>query len=348
MSEVERDERRQERLVAALEDAGIGWGRVAGCRTISGGTFSAVHGVRTDDGAALVVKLAPEGPVLRYEQGILGTEAWYLRTAGERTPVPVPTVLAASPHDGTGRGGHIVMTECPGTPWEELRKEVDAGDRALLREELGGCVARLHALPGTGGFGYPALPFGPLRDSWREAFLEMVDAVLDDAVRFEVDLPRPAKRIRDVIAAESGSLDDVTVPRLVHWDLWDGNILAERAPGTGRPRITALIDAERALWGDPVAEFVSLGLFHDITEDGPFLRGYRAAGGHVVFDAAARNRMALYRAYLYLVMWVEARPRQFDAGHLDWLERDVFVPLGEMIDAWSRGEGPLEHLWPRG
>jgi hypothetical protein len=68
----------------------------------------------------------------------------------------------------------------------------------------------------------------------------------------------------------------------------------------------------------------------------------------VVFDAAARNRMALYRAYLYLVMWVEARPRQFDAGHLDWLERDVFVPLGEMIDAWSRGEGPLEHLWPRG
>ncbi|MEU3557714.1 phosphotransferase family protein [Streptomyces fragilis] len=348
MSRTERETRLRERLVAALEDAGIGWGQVADCRTIGGGTFSAVFGVRTVDGAALVVKLAPEGPVLRYERGILGTEAWYLRTAGERTSVPVPTVLAASPRNAGVVGGHIVMTECPGTPWEELRKEADAGDLAVLREELGAHVARVHALPAPGGFGYPALPFGPLRASWREAFLEMVDAALDDAARFDVRLPRSAEEIREVIAAESGSLDEVTVPRLVHWDLWDGNVLAERAPGTGRPRITALIDAERALWGDPVMEFVSLGLFHDIGRDEAFWKGYRAQGGSVVLDAAARNRLALYRAYLYVVMWVEARPREFGAGHLEWLRRDVYAPLGEMIGAWSRGEGPMEHLWPRG
>jgi aminoglycoside phosphotransferase (APT) family kinase protein len=359
MSELEREKRQQERLAAALEDAGVRWGQVADCRTLSGGTFSAVFGVRTVDGERMVVKLAPapDHPVLAYERGILGTEAWYLRTARENTSVPVPTVLAVSARDEGGLGDHLVTGECPGLPWNELREAVGAEDQAHLRRELGGHMARMHALAGTEGFGYPALSLGPLRPSWREAFLGMVDSVLEDAARFDVSLPRPAREIRDLITAESASLDEVTVPRLVHWDLWDGNILAERRPGAdtgaagpdaGRPRITALIDAERALWGDPLAEFVSLGLAHDITADEPFLEGYRAAGGSVVFDADARNRLALYRAHLYLIMWVEAVPRKFDAGHVAWLERDIFKPLGEMLDAWARGEGPMERWWPKG
>ncbi|WP_151770433.1 phosphotransferase family protein [Streptomyces abyssomicinicus] len=348
MSEPVEDERRRARLVAALEDAGVGPDRVAGCRKLDGGTFSAVFGVRTVDGAGLVVKLAPgpDDPVLRYERGILGTEAWYLRTARERTSVPVATVLAVSARDEGGPGDHLVTSECPGVPWDRLARDLDAGARAQVRAELGGHMAQLHAVTGTEGFGYPALPFGPLRPSWREAFLEMVDAVLDDAGRFAVPLPRPAEEIRVVIAAESSVLDEVTVPRLVHWDLWDGNILAERRPEG--PRITALIDAERALWGDPLAEFVSLALTHDITGDDAFLNGYRAAGGSVVLDASALNRIALYRAYLYLIMWVEARPRRFDAATLDWLGREVLTPLAAMLDAWHRGEGPVTHWWSTG
>jgi hypothetical protein len=60
--------------------------------------------------------------------------------------------------------------------------------------------------------------------------------------------------------------------------------------------VGALIDAERAFWGDPLAEFVSLALFGDIEQDAAFLRGYRAAGGTVTFDFAARQRLSLYRA----------------------------------------------------
>ena len=56
---------------------------------------------------------------------------------------------------------------------------------------------------------------------------------------------------------------------LVHFDLWDGNILVESDPAGHR--IGALIDAERAFWGDPLAEFVSLALFGDIERDTAFL-----------------------------------------------------------------------------
>jgi hypothetical protein len=101
-------------------------------------------------------------------------------------------------------------------------------------------------------------------------------------------------------------------------------------------RVGGLIDAERAFWGDPLAEFVSLALFGDIEEDAAFLRGYRAAGGAVTFDAATRHRISLYRAYLYLIMWVEVVPRGYGEKVLRWRRPKVLQPLTAMLDDWSR------------
>lgn len=88
----------------------------------------------------------------------------------------------------------------------------------------------------------------------------------------------------------------------------------------------------RAFWGDPLAEFVSLALFADIEHGIPArLPGRRGA---VNFDSAARQRLSLYRAYLYLIMWVEAVPRQYGPERRDWLSDVVFRPLTAAIDGW--------------
>jgi aminoglycoside phosphotransferase (APT) family kinase protein len=316
------------RLTAALAGAGVSWDRVAGCRRLTGGTFNAVHLVDLADGTRLVVKIppGPDTPLLRYEQGILGTEALYYQLAGQCRDVTVPAVVAV---ETTGvAGGYLVTTECPGSPWPELAPRPSGTERDELRAALGGQVARLHTISGT-GFGYPSEVVGPLRETWRAAFLDMVNAVLEDAGRFAVTLPRPTAGIRDWFTARTAVLDEVTTPALVHFDLWDGNILVESS--SAGHRIGALIDAERAFWGDPVAEFVSLALFGDIEEDSPFLDGYRAAGGTVTFDGATRRRLSLYRAYLYLIMLVEAVPRQASRERLDWLYGRVFQPLAAAL-----------------
>jgi aminoglycoside phosphotransferase (APT) family kinase protein len=162
-----------------------------------------------------------------------------------------------------------------------------------LRAELGGLVAALHRTTGT-GFGYPQAPLSP---SWRTAFSAMLSAVLADAERFGVTLPL------ENLFAYLSILDEVEQPVLVHFDLWPGNILVDGHTVTG------LIDAERAFWGDPLADLVSLALFKDIERDDDFLRGYREAGGTVNFDETTRRRLALYRCYLYLIMLVETVPR---------------------------------------
>ena len=317
------------RLTAALAGAGVSWDQVAGCRSLAGGTFNAVHLVGLADGTRLVVKIPPDPdtPVLRYEQGILGTEALYYQLAGQCRDVTVPAVVAV---DATGAaGGYLVMTECPGSPWPDLAPLPGGAERDELRAEVGRQVASLHTITGT-AFGYPSLAVGPLRENWRAAFLDMVNAVLADAGRFAVALPRPAVGIRDWFTARAAVLDEVTTPVLVHFDLWDGNILVES--GAAGHRIGALIDAERAFWGDPLAEFVSLALFADIEQDTSFLHGYRAAGGTVTFDFAARQRLSLYRAYLYLIMWVEVAPRQYGQERWDWLFDRVFQPLTAAFD----------------
>jgi aminoglycoside phosphotransferase (APT) family kinase protein len=271
---------------------------VAECAELSGGGFAAVWRVRLSDGRDVVLKVgpSPEVPLLTYEHGMIACEAAYFRLVGDQAPgVPVPRVL----HHGDG---WLFTTHLPGRP---LTADRDA-DHGLVREQLGAALARVHTVTGT-HFGYPGPR--PQAATWRAAFAAMVEAMLADAVTWDVALPVPADRIREVVADSAAELDEIDRPALVHFDLWDGNVLAVQG------RLTGLVDGERYLYGDPLVDFVSPLLLRRVEEepDHPFVRGYAAeAGAPVVFDAAARRRLALYRLYLYLLMTVEVPSRGID------------------------------------
>lgn len=46
-------------------------------------------------------------------------------------------------------------------------------------------------------------------------------------------------------------------------------------------------------------------------------------------------RLSLYRAYLYLIMWVETAPRRYDEKRRARLRSLAFHPLAEILDTWS-------------
>jgi hypothetical protein len=75
----------------------------------------------------------------------------------------------------------------------------------------------------------------------------MVDALLDDAERWQSDLGATPEEIRTLVVQGGYVLDEVTRPALIHFDLWPGNIFVDGS------RIAGLIDHERAFWGDPAA-----------------------------------------------------------------------------------------------
>jgi aminoglycoside phosphotransferase (APT) family kinase protein len=286
------------RLTELLGRAGVAGPAVF--EPLSGGTFNTAYRVVAGD-RRLVLKIAPSPAAagLTYERGLLVTEAAFYRAAADALPVPevvhVDTDRDLLPTDW------LVMTELPGVTWFAVQDRLADTHTAPLRRQLGTAVARLHRVTGE-EFGYGQLGLSP---DWPTAFTAMMDAVLADAIRYGVALPVPAEALRSRLAEGCAALAEVTVPSLVHFDLWPGNVLVEPDP----PRVTGVIDGERAFWGDPLAELPSLGLFGSAEDDPDLVAGYRAAGGALELTAATRRRLDLYRVYLYLIMTVEVVPR---------------------------------------
>ncbi|MER6194246.1 phosphotransferase family protein [Streptomyces cyaneofuscatus] len=296
-------------LILILRTLGVTDRDLAACTPLTGGTYNTVTRVTLTDGRDWVVKTPPPHSAgLRYERDLLVNEVAFYTAARQAGGPAVPRVVHSEPDPTVPTGAYVVMTARPGRPWHEVDRPEDPYDEPRLRAELGRLVGRLHTVTGRGGFGYPAAPFGPPAATWRTAFTAMTEAVLADAETYRAPLPYPVDRIRTVLARAAPVLDDVTRPALVHFDLWQGNLLVAGEPGARS--IGGVIDGERMFWSDPVADFVSLALFGELEEDGDFLAGYaESIGGRLEFTDSVRLRLALYRSYLYLIMLVETVPR---------------------------------------
>jgi aminoglycoside phosphotransferase (APT) family kinase protein len=259
--------------------------------------------VRLDDGREVVLKIGPpEGTaLLSYERNLHLAEAEYFRSASA-AGVPVPEVLFVGDR-------WMFMSLLDGTALPELPEGVDDSG---ARFDAGAAIARVHRLTGE-HFGYTGGRASGA--TWRAAFTAMIDELLEDAVTWGVTLPVPAEELR--AAVQDPALDAVTRPALLHWDLWDGNVLATVAED-GSTRMTGLVDGERYLCGDPLLDLVSPHLLRRIEDEPehPFLRGYRSEHGPVELD---RRRLALYRLHLYLVMLVEMPSRGMDPAGRDYL-----------------------------
>lgn len=269
--------------IATIVSDGLGAG-LAGAEQLSGGTFAAVWRADLDDGRRVVVKAGPPASarLLAYEKDVIPAEAEYYTMIRTQAPgVPVPEVLAVSP-------AWIITSLLPGTP-------LSSADSPRARAELGAAIAQVHTITGP-LFGYTG--DRPSGDDWPAALDAIIDALRADAAAWNVPLPPldgVVGRYHDVLAA-------VTRPALLHFDLWDGNVLV--GPDGA---LTGLVDGERYLYGDPLLDFVSPALLHRIEDlpDHPFLAGY----GIGPFDDAAKIRLSLYRIHLYVLMIAEGPSR---------------------------------------
>ncbi|MFI6039757.1 phosphotransferase family protein [Streptomyces sp. NPDC051315] len=296
----------------------------SGCRVeteLTDGWFNTAYRVLLDDGRPAVVKVAPPpgAAVLRYERGILATEAMVYRriAALPGGGVPTPALLHAGEE-------FLAVSVLEGTPWDKAADSLSPAARTALRRDLGAITARLHTLaPEDGRFGYPAAESALSAPDWRTAFTAMVDALLDDAERWRSPLGIPPDAVRALVAEGGYALDEVTAPRLVHFDLWPGNIFVDVTGDGERARIAGLIDHERAFWGDPAAELVSLAFGGDTGPDSDLVAGYTEAGGSLGFGPAFRHRLALYHLYLGLLLVIECGPRGYGPDHLALCRRTL-------------------------
>lgn len=297
-------------------------GTLEAAERLAGGTFATTYRVTLDDGRRVVVKTAAADPgaLLSHERDLIRTEAEVYALAGAHPGLRMPALLHTDFTRAVLPGDVVVAAHLDGVPWTAAGfGPPDEDPRAArARADLGAVMAGLHALTGE-RFGYPQSP-ALQAATWRGAFSAMVTALLADAERAGVP-DVPADRVRAALDTHGAALDEVAVPRLVHTDLWPGNLFVDPATGA----LLGVIDPERALWGDPVLDLVGAD---------PMWDGVPAAvaGDLDVTSPGAAARLLLARMWLGLVMTVEIPVRGY-AG--DWVaahEAACRRTLGRALD----------------
>lgn len=287
------------------------------------GYFNAAHGVRLGDGRDVVLKVAPPAglKLLRYEVDLMHTEIEFFQRASGNG-VPLPKLWYADPHDGV-----MIMDRLGGISFDQAKKDMPDADRLRVRREIGQWSRRITEVPGE-LFGYPRRDGRTREKSWRDAFLAMIADILADAAEFERVLPRTVTDVAQAFERHGGTLDGVTEPRLVHYDLWDGNVFVRREPDGWH--VEGFIDGERAFYGDPIAELVSLISFIPDDESAAVLDGF--LGRALTPDEDLR--LAMYRSYLWLILLCEAPtrqyPPQFEAELHGWVTERLVADLARM------------------
>jgi aminoglycoside phosphotransferase (APT) family kinase protein len=276
------------------------------------GYFNTAVLLSLSNGFTIVLKVAPPPhvKVLQYEKDILRTEVEVMRLVWERTSIPVPQILAYDNSHHVIESDYYLMAYIPGISYHKIKKDLEEPQQAKIDRQVGEWVRSLNDIQGE-AFGYYALQKYP---TWREAFMVMYNGVIQDGREMNVELPYPS--LLELLQQNAGCLEEVRIPQLVHWDLWEGNIFID--PET--KEITGIVDFERALWGDPLMEVN----FACMAESGPFMEGY---GRNLLATESCKRRRLLYNIYLAMIMVIECYFRQYQTKDQEnmarqWLEND--------------------------
>jgi fructosamine-3-kinase len=250
----------------------LGSGDLAIAPLASQGTFHRLFQVENASRARLIARVSsvPEAGV---DLG-LWVDRWASETA-RSAGIPSPEIVCVDTSRTRAPFDFLIMREAPGQSLREFDHDDDAL-RPLLRE-LGATVARLHATR-LEGFGWidvgrpdrekatPETPRG-LFSAWRDYVWLRSAEHLAACVTLGAIQVEEARRIEAVFDRFDGRLGAVE-PRLLHGDLGNHNVFVDRG------NISALIDWEDCLAGDPCFDIAFWGTFHPERRRPAFLEGY--------------------------------------------------------------------------
>lgn len=289
--------------------------QIMNVKALSGGMFNAAYLITGNDengDNSMVLKVGPSPgtPVLTYESEILRTEVAVYKKL-PRNLIPVPQLFAADYSHSYIDADYFFMQAIPGEVWKNVSKQISIDNRRTLMQELGRCNAAVHSIDGA-YFGYPKADVSFHHSTWGAAFLQMIDNILRDGEQRNLRLPYDA--IRLAVENHLPLLNEITIPKLVDFDMWAGNVFVASTPEGYK--INGVIDFERAFYGDPAADFTSaMMIFEDVEQEPEFIAGYESVTGKaLVITPDDRIRMNLYRLYMAIIISVETYRYNFAYG----------------------------------
>ena len=221
-------------------------GNVMRIAPLGEGEFNAAYKVTCDNGNNYVLKIAPpEGScVLTYEKNMMESEVFWYEKMHENTDILCPEVYVSDFSKSIVKSNCFIMQMMEGEPLWAVGfsdKEYENAQKQKI-----GMLTKIHRIKND-KFGYRQ---SGLHDTWYEALKAMAGNLVSDckALGYET---KDGEKFISYIDKHAEILKKVPC-RMVNFDLWDSNVLYKDGK-------ICWIDPERGFWGDPVADFITLG-----------------------------------------------------------------------------------------
>ncbi len=290
--------------------------QIANITPLTDGWFNTAYDLQFyGDQANMILRIAPDPQqrVLTYEKEMMRKEILIYKTIESFQDIPIPRLLASDTSRITIGRDYMFTEKFSGKPLNKIKEHLTQEAIQSIEKEIGGYAARMHACKGD-TFGYFGDGPGNSSQTWREAFLAFIEALLNDGEALDVGLPLTYTQLHELFRKHTAVLDGITEPSLVHWDMWAGNIFI--LPENGTYKVEGIIDWERALWGDPEIETAVCCKFYGQA----FFDGY---GRNLLTGEDAEIRQCMYRLYLWLIMMIEEKVRFEGAAHIPWVREQL-------------------------
>jgi aminoglycoside phosphotransferase (APT) family kinase protein len=301
--------------------------QIESIQELGGGTFNTAYLITFAGTLKVILRVAPPQTA-----DTAWEDAFLMRSEHAMQPYFAPiaalmpkTLLVDFTHQLMDRD-YMFQTFIEGQRWDNAEDELTSEENNIVWEQFGSIVKQIHEVRGE-RFGLPRPGFQFER--WSQAVLDRLERTLQAAKDLGQNV-QDLEELLEMVRAHPEQLDVIQTPRLLHGDLWAFNLLiARRESG---PAIVGVLDADRAWWGDPMADWTMFILAHAEPEAGHayFWRGYGAreetrgaefrktvydgmhAATALVYSVRTHDEGTVQRAYGTLREVAEALPTLID------------------------------------
>ena len=206
------------------------------------------------------------GPVNRhllmgFEENLMDAEVYaysVCRTIG----IPCSKVLACDTSKRVIDRDFMIVEYIPSIAM--AKAELAEERRNMLYRQMGIYLAKFHQVTGD-GFGFLSrICNGKKFDKWSDALIFEVEDITERLEKLGGLNAEETRTIRRQFYKSRELLDEIRTPYLLHTDLWEGNVLLN----TDTLEIAAIIDSDRAMYGDRDFEFASAWMNNSALREG--------------------------------------------------------------------------------
>ena len=268
-------------------------------RLMKGGLFNTTFFVKTDsDSNGNVLRVAPinQHLLFDFEKSMMSAEPLFFKMMREKN-IPTSKVIIYDNSFNIIDREYIIFEYIKSVPMNDISVPNDV--KPLLYQRVGQIVSLMHEIK-TNKFGWKR-PDNEheIYDNWGKFLNRFAKEIADKSSNYCVFNDNELSRFVDIFN-DTTTFNQVIQACMVHTDLWEGNILVRE--NNGKWEVAAIIDVDRAIFGDKNMEFASPWMIND-----DFLSGYGCKldnSPDLIFRRNAYKLLgSFFGAYVWLVQY---------------------------------------------